>query len=510
MGLLDVLTSPEAQFAAGLLGGGDFGTQLARGQAAVANAQEHAVKQRLMQAQMDNFQSEVAQRAAAMQKQALMQSMIQNDLMGTGFSGSGLTQPPSGDGYGLKFGASNPQFSPIPSNVNPGGLASMTPEKLALYKLNGVDLTDVYKLTRPNLTNVNGTLVDSTDPSNINRYVPDPDKGKGFDPKTNRVSILPGFLDAQSAIEGGKADAQEAAKAKYDLYTYTPKGASNPILTTRGAVVAPQPGVTGEGYDGGSRDAANAESIRMMQSEIDKLPANHPDVPVIRREIARLQSQSGMPKSGGIELQSEADKVKTVKQAEADIKPTDSRQNAIASGNYLSRKLEQVLNHPGLESGTGLMSWNPAKFIPGTSVKDFNVLLDQVKGNAFLQAFENLKGGGQITEVEGNKATDAIARLNTAQSTAEFKSALRDFQEVVQGGLSRMRASADRAGAPIDPNNTGSKQQERPQKSYQDYGYKSQAELLNDARNTIMRNPSVKPEVERRLKAMGLSLGGGQ
>ncbi len=45
-----------------------------------------------------------------------------------------------------------------------------------------------------------------------------------------------------------------------------------------------------------------------------------------------------------------------------------------------------------------------------SSPRDFNAMLDQVQGGAFLQAFESLKGGGQITQIEGEKATQAIVR----------------------------------------------------------------------------------------------------
>jgi hypothetical protein len=55
-----------------------------------------------------------------------------------------------------------------------------------------------------------------------------------------------------------------------------------------------------------------------------------------------------------------------------------------------------------------------------------------------MQAYQNLRGGGQITEVEGKKATDAIARLNTAQSDSEFLTALNDLRSVMNTGYKRL------------------------------------------------------------------------
>jgi hypothetical protein len=101
--------------------------------------------------------------------------------------------------------------------------------------------------------------------------------------------------------------------------------------------------------------------------------------------------------------------------------------------------LDKAIKHPGRETATGISSiTNPANIIPGTDARNFRVILDQIKGKAFLQAFQSLKGGGQITEVEGNKATAAIARLDTAQSDEEFKIALEELQAVMQKGYERL------------------------------------------------------------------------
>ena len=68
---------------------------------------------------------------------------------------------------------------------------------------------------------------------------------------------------------------------------------------------------------------------------------------------------------------------------------------------------------------------------------DFISLLDQTAGSAFLTAIGTLKGSGQITEIEGKKATDAIARMKRTQSEAGFLKALDDYQAVVSGARDR-------------------------------------------------------------------------
>jgi hypothetical protein len=89
--------------------------------------------------------------------------------------------------------------------------------------------------------------------------------------------------------------------------------------------------------------------------------------------------------------------------------------------------------------------------VPGTDASDFQARFDQVKGNAFLQAFETLKGGGSITNVEGDKGTAALNRMGLAQSEKEFVQAAREFQDVVRTGVARAKKlTGSSTGGEID------------------------------------------------------------
>ena len=138
--------------------------------------------------------------------------------------------------------------------------------------------------------------------------------------------------------------------------------------------------------------------------------------------------------------------------AELDLKARERQaaQDAkLASVNAQIAVIDKALNHPGRSTSTGLSgSLDPRNYIPGTDAMDFRSVLDQIGGTAFLQAFESLKGGGQITEMEGKKATDAIARLSRAQSDAEFVQSLNDLRAVMQGGLDRLKGAAPSGAAP--------------------------------------------------------------
>jgi hypothetical protein len=101
--------------------------------------------------------------------------------------------------------------------------------------------------------------------------------------------------------------------------------------------------------------------------------------------------------------------------------------------------------HPGFNSAVGFGLGE--RFVPGTSASDFQSRFEEIKGGAFLEAFESLKGAGSISEKEGEKATTAITRMSLAQSEKEFMAAARDLQDVVRTGVKNAKNRAAQAGA---------------------------------------------------------------
>lgn len=88
--------------------------------------------------------------------------------------------------------------------------------------------------------------------------------------------------------------------------------------------------------------------------------------------------------------------------------------------------------------------------IPGTSGYDYQQKVNQLQGQTFLQAFNALKGAGQITEIEGKKATEALGRLNTAQSDDAFLTALNDLEGIVKAGVERAKTRAGGGAAVLE------------------------------------------------------------
>jgi len=97
---------------------------------------------------------------------------------------------------------------------------------------------------------------------------------------------------------------------------------------------------------------------------------------------------------------------------------------------------------PGFEDYVGTTLLPFARLVEGSPAASYERRQLQVEGRAFLEAFESLRGGGAITEIEGQKATQAINRMNKAQSEVEYVKAARELQDIVRKGVERARAKA--------------------------------------------------------------------
>jgi len=113
----------------------------------------------------------------------------------------------------------------------------------------------------------------------------------------------------------------------------------------------------------------------------------------------------------------------------------------LAKAQEMTALIDSVINDPALPSITGNVQGRLPTGIPlvtgGQEGADLGVKIRQIGGKAFLEAFESLKGGGQITEREGQAAKDAMARLERAQSTAEYIKALTELRSIAERGMNR-------------------------------------------------------------------------
>jgi hypothetical protein len=113
---------------------------------------------------------------------------------------------------------------------------------------------------------------------------------------------------------------------------------------------------------------------------------------------------------------------------------------------------EQFGNTLGIPNQKMPFAW------PGSPMARFRTELEQGGGQAFLQARQMLKGGGQITDFEGAKAEAAFSRMQLAaqnNNQEEFMQAVRDFQDAVNSGYEKLQAAANGQYAAGSPAVTG-------------------------------------------------------
>jgi hypothetical protein len=161
-----------------------------------------------------------------------------------------------------------------------------------------------------------------------------------------------------------------------------------------------------------------------------------------------------VPPVGGIAVptpEAQAAATETAKaKAEAKFKAEQDLPKSIASGELAIKQVDELLKHPGFATAVGASSkFDPRNYFPGTDAAGFKARFDQSKGGTFLQGFESLKGGGAITAIEGEKATQAIDRMSTATSEEEFKQAAEDYKAAIRTGIDRAKAKA--GGSAIMP-----------------------------------------------------------
>jgi len=323
-GILDFLQSPEAQMGIGLLAAGgpsttpmNVGQRVQMAMQGMTANEQNKLKLKLMQSQIDENSSQ-----DAMRKQQLAMSQrqmaMQNQLLGFGdtpsptatAAASGVmptTPPTAGVAPMIPNGAGSPiaGMPSAPPQQSAGTLDAMSrqygiPAEALKYDLvfnGGKGIAEmVAKRGTPDMQVSNGYVYDK------NKVGPGylPQLNMSQDGKASMVRIGPDGLPVVSAPQGAvdTFSAYQGAQANFKPIKIFNPQTQREEFTSEGAVVAPMAGQRGNaqspGYAGGDRNSANAESIRMIQSELAKPGNSQADAAAMQREIQRLQMQSGL------------------------------------------------------------------------------------------------------------------------------------------------------------------------------------------------------------------------
>jgi hypothetical protein len=241
-----------------------------------------------------------------------------------------------------------------------------------------------------------------------------------------------GREDLAGAVQSGGLPINEAMSL-----AMTPAQAAEPVrgINVDGNLVNP---VTGElMFEAGQGGASPSSAIAKLQADLS--------AGLISQEQYDLGLSNMAP--SGMRIVSDGRGGFTMEQGSA-VGAEDGRMSP-SDPQAMVDSIDGILNDPALDRSTGLFS--AMQNIPGTEQYRFGTRARQLEGQAFLQAFESLKGAGQITEVEGLKATQAIGRLDTAQQADDYREALNDLRSILTTAQARgaaMQSPDGNADAP--------------------------------------------------------------
>lgn len=114
-----------------------------------------------------------------------------------------------------------------------------------------------------------------------------------------------------------------------------------------------------------------------------------------------------------------------------DLERQKTQGTEISGKAALIARIDALMNDPNLEDALGfegIVRGFASNIGLDPNVARVNEMIKQVRGDVFLQAFEKLKGGGQITELEGMKAEQAMARLGQMQSYEDYVNSLKELR----------------------------------------------------------------------------------
>lgn len=270
--------------------------------------------------------------------------------------------------------------------------------------------------------------------------------GNGFEPMLNPQGkpYMPGAVDVSNKFNIGMADT--LAKLVKDGYLQPEQ--AREILNNQ---------VMGQGQSQPQPMQPQLPQVQQPQAMVNydfkNTPEGQSDLNLAKEYAGNVAQQNldyeqkhGIPTAGereDIKIQANINQAVGVEAGKSQFEANRDLPAAIDQASNALDLIKKLKEHPGKAGFVGMPNVSGLLGgVRGTKESDFKSRLEQIKGQTFLQAFNSLKGAGQITEVEGAKATQAIARLDASQSEKEFDAALDDLSNIIDQGLVRAKTKA--------------------------------------------------------------------
>jgi len=538
MGLLDALSSDDAKLGIALLSASgysptpmSFGQRLggALGQfnADRQSSADRALKTKLLQSQIDENASQNLLRQGQLERQKRQDEYYLGGSVapmtapgapggpGSAAPGSVLKSaigapadaPPPGRG---KFAEWSQQYG-IPVDVLVSDYFSNGGKKIAemLFERSKPDwqTSDGYTVNRnapgfsggfqPGITtSANGTstlrLPDPSAPGGVRIQAPQGALGTAgayADQDARiRASNTPG---RPTILPGGRMGGQ----SQYDEIRGGPATAAPTGSPTSFTGLPPaQAGVTGNFGGDQSRIIAAIADIKDPQERSNALAAFEQQM---KAAPASQVAGGGLEFSPDEKTAQAAAQARAVDASKADVVRDSAKQTDVKTATKFLNivgQIEDVFKQGPTNSGIGA-AYDATAAVFGATPKG-------------AEAAQRLKGLGgwlvaNVPRMEGPQSNFDVANYQVmAGDVANEKLPLSRRMAALDSIKTMMQGVA--GIQPTAPSNDGA-----APKSFKEFGYSSQADVIKDAQNTILRNPKAKPEVMRRLKEMGISLNEG-
>jgi len=260
---------------------------------------------------------------------------------------------------------------------------------------------------------VNETVVNETPPPPASTPVEKPGMYESLSKTQKRMMAFAGLRDAGAALQGRegnalnnlmrdftdradqrrKAEAEKASRERNNLLFSTMN--TNPTLKADGTLF--------------SVPEVMANYDKIMQNMMNGAITNPALAPVMIQLSDRIKEQKEELKTDTIALQTSGSLIDAID----DILAVPNEELEVISGVGGGFK--------GFLAGIGVL---------GADANALQQAFEQVNGKLFLQAFQGLKGGGQITEKEGDAATKALVKFNSSSSAKLKKQALMELRDI--------------------------------------------------------------------------------
>jgi hypothetical protein len=199
-------------------------------------------------------------------------------------------------------------------------------------------------------------------------------------------------------------------------------------------------------YKSANPDMPDAEILQLLQAE-DKsnLPATFRSLDLTARAAGFLPKSEGGTGKYEEFMSGQGAGFKQVAKNMANLTTEKLEQYgaSIQKAGRATELINRIKTSPSLDGVLGKVEGQLKPGTPGgflllnAAETDLVQLIDNLENSVFLSAFQDLKGGGQITELEGEKAQRAIVNLSRVRSRKDFLEALQDYQDVINAGAER-------------------------------------------------------------------------